>query len=76
MASPAPGGQPGDLLIGVKIAHHPQFKRNGRDILALVTAPISTFVLGGTVPIPTLEGDKKSDCEQEPKREHSNDYVG
>jgi DnaJ-class molecular chaperone len=59
MASPAPGGQPGDLLIGVKIAQHPQFERNGRDVIAHVTAPISTFVLGGTVPIPTLEGEKK-----------------
>lgn len=59
MGSPAPGGQPGDLLIGVKIAQHPDFERNGRDVLVHVVAPISTFALGGTVAVPTLDGDKK-----------------
>lgn len=55
------GGPAGDLLIHVNVAPHPQFERDGADVL--YNAPIS-FVeaaLGATLEIPTIDGKVKYD---------------
>lgn len=53
------GGPAGDLRLRIKVAPHPTFTRDGADVHAVVTVPLSTMVLGGTVAVPTLEGEKK-----------------
>ena len=56
----APGGGPrGDLMLKVKISPHPLFTRAGADLKTVVKVPLSTLLLGGTVVVPTLEGEKK-----------------
>ena len=51
------GGPRGHLWVELKVANHPQFKREGADIHLDVPIPVSTAVLGGTVTIPTLSGE-------------------
>jgi curved DNA-binding protein len=53
------GGPSGDLMLKVKVSAHPLFARDGANIRVTIAVPLSTFVLGGTVSIPTLDGDKK-----------------
>ncbi len=57
---PAPrGGQAGDLLIELHEKPHPRFRRrldNPADIEVDVPVPLDVAVLGGKVPVPTLEG--------------------
>jgi len=53
------GGPSGDLMLKVKVSAHPLFARDGANIRVTVPVPLSTFALGGTVSIPTLDGDKK-----------------
>ena len=59
MPSPQRGGPAGDLLLRIKVSPHPTLRREGEHLLATVTALPSTLALGGTVSVPTLEGDKK-----------------
>lgn len=59
LPSSSAGGQAGDLLLQVRVAKHPQFTRRGANLYATVTAPLSTMVLGGTLTVPTLEGEKR-----------------
>lgn len=51
------GGPSGDLYIVVSVAPHKIFTRRGFDILANFKVPYSKMVLGGTIKIPTLEGE-------------------
>ncbi|CAN5833982.1 DnaJ C-terminal domain-containing protein [soil metagenome] len=51
----APGG--GDLYLVVKLEPHPTFRLNGDQIRVTVDAPDYKAVLGGTVRVPTLDGD-------------------
>jgi DnaJ-class molecular chaperone len=54
---PSPNGGPaGDVLIEVKVAEHPQFKRQGRDIYVDLPISLSEAVLGGKVEVPTTNG--------------------
>jgi curved DNA-binding protein len=53
------GGQAGDLYLKVNIAEHPVFKREGSDIVADKEIKISDAVLGTSIEVPTLEGNKK-----------------
>lgn len=58
--NPSPSGGPaGDLILRLKVAAHPSLTRDGADLHANVHLPLSTFVLGGTAIVPTLDGDKK-----------------
>jgi DnaJ-class molecular chaperone len=55
--NPAPlGGQPGDALVTVRVARHPFFRVEGRDLR--LDLPITAYeaVLGGKVQVPTLGG--------------------
>lgn len=47
----------GDLYVGIRIAPDSKFSRAGADILYTATIPITTAVLGGEIPIPTLDGE-------------------
>ncbi len=48
------GGPPGDLLVKVKIAPHPYFKRDGANILLEVPITVTEAILGAKIDVPTL----------------------
>jgi curved DNA-binding protein len=49
------GGEPGDLLLRVQYAPHPIFKVFGRDLAVEVEVAPWEVVLGGEIPVPTLD---------------------
>ncbi|MBM4215543.1 MAG: molecular chaperone DnaJ [Gammaproteobacteria bacterium] len=51
------GGPPGDLYIEMNVKPHPIFEREGGDLSCEVPVSFATAVLGGSVKVPTLEGD-------------------
>lgn len=51
----APGG--GDLLLKIKLAPHRTYKLEGDNVRVRIDVPDHTAALGGTVRVPTLEGD-------------------
>jgi curved DNA-binding protein len=53
------GGQPGDLYLQVEILPDPLFQREGDDLYVEKTVKFTEAVLGTTVDVPTLDGDKK-----------------
>jgi curved DNA-binding protein len=52
------GGQAGDLYLKVNVAEHPVFKREGSDIVVDKEIKFSDAVLGTSIEVPTLEGNK------------------
>ncbi len=48
------GGKPGDLLVTIRVARHPLFRREGSRILLDVPISITECALGTKVEIPTL----------------------
>lgn len=54
--SPIPGGEPGDVLITVRIAPHPFFELAGRDIKLDLPVTLYEAALGAKIQAPTLEG--------------------
>lgn len=48
------GGAAGDLLITVRVAPHPYFRRDGDDLLVEVPVTFSEAALGAKVDVPTL----------------------
>ncbi len=50
------GGPSGDLLLLIKIAPHPWFKRDGLDVSIDVPITITEAALGATVEVPLLKG--------------------
>lgn len=50
------GGEPGDALITVKVAAHPYFKLDGRDLRLELPVTVYEAALGGRVATPTLDG--------------------
>lgn len=54
---PSPAGLPGDLYCDVFVEDHPVFQRSGADLLCEVPISYPTAALGGTVPVPTLQGE-------------------
>ncbi len=53
------GGPYGDLLIGIKIAPHPLFKRNGADVYCDVPITFPEAALGSEIEVPTITGKVK-----------------
>ncbi|WP_429911516.1 DnaJ C-terminal domain-containing protein [Glycocaulis sp.] len=51
------GGPPGALLVEIKVAPHPHFRREGDDIRLDLPISLKEAVLGGKVRAPTLDGD-------------------
>jgi molecular chaperone DnaJ len=52
------GAPAGDLYVEVRLVEHELFERDGRDLLAEVSVPVSQAALGGTVTVPTVHGDE------------------
>lgn len=50
------GGEPGDAIVTVRVAPHPFFKVDGRNLRADVPVTLYEAVLGGTIDVPTLDG--------------------
>jgi DnaJ-class molecular chaperone len=53
------GGPPGDALVQIEVGEHPQFRREGRDILIELPISLNEAVLGGQVEVPTIAGRVK-----------------
>lgn len=51
-----PGGEAGDALVEIKVRAHPDFKREGDDLLLELPVTIDEAVLGGRVEVPTATG--------------------
>ncbi|MGJ8586382.1 MAG: DnaJ C-terminal domain-containing protein [Marinosulfonomonas sp.] len=49
-------GQPGDAYITLNVALHPEFERVGDDIETTLPISIDEAILGGKVPVNTIEG--------------------
>ncbi len=56
--SPYPGGEAGDLYVVIQVAPHPQFTREGDDILVSLPLKISEALLGTTADVDTPAGIK------------------
>ncbi|MEQ1613953.1 MAG: DnaJ C-terminal domain-containing protein, partial [Hyphomicrobiaceae bacterium] len=50
------GGEPGDALVEIKVRPHPQFKREGVDLLVEMPISIDEAVLGAKIEVPTATG--------------------
>jgi molecular chaperone DnaJ len=51
-----PGAPAGDLSCGIRVRQHPLFDRQGLDLHCEVPITFSQAALGGTIEVPTLEG--------------------
>ena len=51
------GGQPGDLLISIRVRKHPILKRNGFDVYSEKSISFVQAALGDTIMVSTLDGD-------------------
>jgi curved DNA-binding protein len=51
------GGPPGDLIITVRVAEHPHFKRDGLDLTLELPITVAEAYLGTKVRVPTPHGD-------------------
>jgi len=49
----------GDLLVRIKVKHHPQFTRKGHDLHTAFTIDLYTAVLGGQITINSIAGQAK-----------------
>jgi curved DNA-binding protein len=54
------GGTPGNLYLKIKALEHPQFKREGFNLVLDREIPFSSVVLGSQVDVPTLDGKNLS----------------
>src|SRR3984885_7930453 len=51
------GGPSGDLYVEIHVREHPIFERDGKHLSCEVPVSFATAALGGSVSVPTLEGD-------------------
>jgi DnaJ-class molecular chaperone len=51
-----PGGKRGDILITVRVAPHPSYQRQGRDLIVKVPLTLKEALLGSRVDVPTPKG--------------------
>lgn len=55
---PSPsGGSPGDLLITIRVAEHPHFRRHGEDLEVSVPVTLAEAALGAKIDVPTPQGE-------------------
>ncbi|KND01086.1 chaperone DnaJ [Spizellomyces punctatus DAOM BR117] len=50
-------GPEGDLFVRLNVQSHPTFKRDGADVLVNADVPLEKALLGGTIRIPTIDGE-------------------
>lgn len=51
------GGPPGDLYVEIRMRPHPLFERRGADLSCVVPVSFYVAALGGSLDIPTLDGE-------------------
>ena len=51
------GGPPGDLYVEIRVREHPIFERDGSHLSCEVPVSFVTAALGGTIEVPTLDGN-------------------
>lgn len=51
------GGPPGDLYVEINVRPHPIFERRGADLACEIPVSFTSLVLGGSVEVPTLDGE-------------------
>jgi molecular chaperone DnaJ len=56
--APAGGGRSGDLFVRIHVEKHPTFERDGNDIVSEMAIPFSVLAIGGTIHVPTIDGDE------------------
>jgi molecular chaperone DnaJ len=54
-----PAGPAGDLYVQVLVAADGSLSREGQDLVAVAELPVTEAMLGGTVEVPTLDGDRE-----------------
>jgi molecular chaperone DnaJ len=54
-----PGAQAGDLYVLVQVDEDPRFERHGEDLITRLDVPFTDAALGGSLQVPTLEGDEE-----------------
>lgn len=52
----AHGGEPGDVMMTIRVRPDPRFTVEGRDLRTRVAVPLAVAVLGGPIHVPTLTG--------------------
>ncbi len=52
------GGPSGDLYLGFRVKQHAQLVRHGQDILLELPVTVTQAVLGDTISVPTVEGER------------------
>ncbi|MBN1912488.1 MAG: J domain-containing protein [Pirellulales bacterium] len=50
------GGQPGDILLTIRVAHHPHFERRGQNLHVRVPVTLAEAALGAKIDVPTPKG--------------------
>ncbi|TFG37904.1 MAG: molecular chaperone DnaJ, partial [Syntrophobacterales bacterium] len=53
------GGPRGDLYVFIHVKPHEFFERDGNDIICRIPVPMTIAALGGTIEVPTLNGNEK-----------------
>ncbi|MDX6603665.1 MAG: molecular chaperone DnaJ [Solirubrobacterales bacterium] len=53
------GAPPGDLFVEVAVADDERFRRDGTDLLSVVSIPATEAMLGTEVTVPTLDGERE-----------------
>jgi molecular chaperone DnaJ len=53
------GGGPGSLYVEVRVAPDERFERDGDDLVSVVEVTATRAMLGATVNVPTLDGDRE-----------------
>jgi molecular chaperone DnaJ len=53
------GGQAGDLYVEVRVAEDNRFHRDGEDLVSIVDVPATVAMLGTTVAVETLDGERE-----------------
>lgn len=53
------GGRSGDLYVEVIVTEDERFERHGQDLVTVAELPATRAMLGGTVTVPTLDGERE-----------------
>ncbi|MGB7685119.1 MAG: molecular chaperone DnaJ [Solirubrobacterales bacterium] len=53
------GAPPGDLYVEVSVAADERFRRDGTDLVSVVSVPATEAMLGTVVTVPTLDGEQE-----------------
>jgi molecular chaperone DnaJ len=56
MGEAVSGGQPGDLYVKIHVEEHEVFEKDNDNIVMNLNIKLSTALLGGDIPIETLDG--------------------